>query len=84
MTTLAPDACDTLTNLIGGQDIASQGTEYTTVYNPSTGEALAKTPHSTVDDVDNAVAVAQAAFASWRDTPAPKRAAIMFAYQAIA
>ncbi|MDP0497387.1 MAG: CoA-acylating methylmalonate-semialdehyde dehydrogenase [Verrucomicrobiota bacterium JB024] len=71
----------TLQNRIGGQLVASSGTEYTAVNNPSHGMQIARTPHSTASDVDQAVAAAKEAFASWKATPVLKRASIMFRYR---
>ncbi len=71
----------TLQNYVGGQLVASSGSEYTTVNNPSHGEPIAHTPHSTVADVDQTVAVAQKAFLTWKATPVLKRASILFRYK---
>ncbi|HEY3738435.1 MAG TPA: aldehyde dehydrogenase family protein, partial [Bryobacteraceae bacterium] len=48
------------------------------VWNPATGEARATVQFASIADVDHAVAVAQAAFASWRSTPISRRAEMMF------
>jgi malonate-semialdehyde dehydrogenase (acetylating)/methylmalonate-semialdehyde dehydrogenase len=48
------------------------------VFDPSTGEAIAQTPCCTIDEVNNAVAAAKAAFPSWKNTPAHKRAQLFF------
>ncbi len=72
-----------LENYIGGAWQRSSGTEATTVHNPSHGETIAETPHSTAADVDAAVQVATEAFRSWSETPVSKRAAILFQYKAL-
>src|SRR5439155_2651170 len=46
--------------------------------NPANGEALGEFPSSGPEDVEAAVAAAMKARASWRLTPAPKRAEIVF------
>ena len=62
---------------INGQFIDSQSTKFNTIYNPSTGEAIAQVPCCTQDEVLSAIAAAKAAYPAWRDTPVRKRAAIM-------
>lgn len=49
----------------GGRRLASDGATLDAT-NPATGEMLATIPHATAQDVDNAVAAAQAAFEGWR------------------
>lgn len=68
-------------NYIGGKwtDAGTSRTEQ--VVNPATGEVIATVPLSTAADVEQAVAVAQAAFQEWSRVPVPRRARIMFAYQ---
>lgn len=70
-----------LQNYIGGKLVASTGTEYTPVNNPSKGFEIARTPHSTTADVDAAIASAKNAYTTWRNTAVLKRAAIMFRYK---
>lgn len=82
MPTLSPSTeVIILQNYIGGEYVDSSGSDYTTVYNPSHGEPIAKTPHSTAADVDQVVTVANKAFLSWKETPVLKRASIMFRYK---
>ena len=57
------------------------GVPATPVYNPSTGEVIAECPQGTAALVDEAVAAAQAAFPSWRDTPVIERSRLMFRYR---
>ncbi|MGA8665019.1 MAG: aldehyde dehydrogenase family protein [Thermoplasmata archaeon] len=45
--------------------------------NPATREPLASFVSGTPADVDRAISAAQAAFPAWRDTPAPKRGALL-------
>ncbi|MCA9122047.1 MAG: CoA-acylating methylmalonate-semialdehyde dehydrogenase [Planctomycetaceae bacterium] len=70
-----------LNNFIGGRWIGANAAKTVPVHNPSTGEVIAETPLSSAVDVDNAVAAANHAFAHWRRTPPPKRAAVMFRYR---
>lgn len=62
---------------IGGQWIDSQSEKYNTIYDPSTGKAIAQVPQCTRDEVEAAIAAAKAAFPAWKNTPVRKRASIM-------
>jgi malonate-semialdehyde dehydrogenase (acetylating)/methylmalonate-semialdehyde dehydrogenase len=53
------------------------------VFNPSTGEVIARVPLCGPVEIDAAVAAAQRAFAMWSRTPAPVRASKLFAYKAL-
>ena len=67
-----------LPNFIGGRWVESHAREHLDVHNPATGEVIARTPLSTAQDVDAAVAAAKEAFPAWRDTPPVVRARAMF------
>ncbi|MDE8565033.1 CoA-acylating methylmalonate-semialdehyde dehydrogenase [Anoxybacillus rupiensis] len=69
-----------LKNFINGKWVDSSGAETLEVPNPATGEVLARVPISTKEDVERAVQAAKKAFASWKNTPVPKRARIMFKF----
>ncbi|KAA9000705.1 CoA-acylating methylmalonate-semialdehyde dehydrogenase [Affinibrenneria salicis] len=62
----------------GGEWIESKTERYMDVYNPSTGEIMAQAPCCTEQEVLNAIAAAKHAFPAWSNTPAIKRAQIMF------
>src|SRR6185369_2181088 len=51
------------------------------VFNPATGQQAAQVAFATVEDVDRAVASAEAAFPEWRDTALVRRQKILFAYR---
>ena len=70
-----------IAHLIAGRSVTSPGAKLGDVFNPSTGEVIARVPHGTAADVDTAVLAARAAFADWSSTPAPKRAAVLFRYR---
>ena len=74
-------SAEVLRNYVGGQWIDSRAREFFNVYNPATGEVIAKTPLSTGEDVDLAVAAAKKAFPAWRDTPAVVRARSLFRFR---
>lgn len=68
-------------NYIGGEWVESSSTKMEAVYNPATGEVIARVPLSTKVDVELAVQAANEAFKSWSKTAVPKRARILFKYQ---
>lgn len=62
---------------IGGQFIDSKTEKYNTIFDPSTGKAIAQVPCCTKDEVEAAIAAAKAAYPAWKNTPVRKRAGIM-------
>lgn len=80
MTTVSKDTL-TLKNFVNGKWVESRTEHYQDVFNPATGEVIARVPISTKDDLDEAVQVAREAFKSWKKVPVPKRARILFKYQ---
>ncbi len=72
---------ETLTNFVDGRWVASRAAESLDVHNPATGEVIARTPLSTGEDLDAAVAAAKKAFPGWRDTPPVVRARTMFRFR---
>jgi malonate-semialdehyde dehydrogenase (acetylating)/methylmalonate-semialdehyde dehydrogenase len=67
--------------LINGEFIPSRTDDWREVVNPATQERLALVPMATPDEVEAAVAAAQAAFRSWRKTPIGQRARIFLKLQ---
>src|SRR5436309_1258389 len=66
-------------NYINGRWTASRSREWIENTNPAnTRDVVGRFPRSTEEDVDDAVAAAKAAFHGWRQTPAPRRAEILF------
>jgi aldehyde dehydrogenase (NAD+) len=66
-------------NLIAGQWVAPSSGAYIENRNPAdTRDLIGRFPASTAEDVDRAVAAAAEAFKTWRKTPAPHRAEILF------
>jgi malonate-semialdehyde dehydrogenase (acetylating)/methylmalonate-semialdehyde dehydrogenase len=53
------------------------------VRNPASGEEIARVPLSSARDVDAAVRAAKSAFPTWRDTPLPVRARVLFRLKAL-
>ncbi|GAA3412992.1 CoA-acylating methylmalonate-semialdehyde dehydrogenase [Paenibacillus hodogayensis] len=70
-----------LKNWIGGEWVDAASAQTEAVVNPANGDILAYVPLSTKEDVDRAVRTASAAFQTWRTTPVPRRARILFKYQ---
>lgn len=68
-------------NFISGKWIDPEKQRYVDVYNPATGEVIAKVPISGQRDIDFAVKEANKAFTEWKRVAVPKRARILFTYQ---
>ena len=51
------------------------------VYNPSTGQVIARVPFCTATDVDRVVQAAAAALPAWAETPVVERARIFFRFR---
>ncbi len=67
----------------GGEWRESASGKYMPVYNPSTGQVIAETPCCTPEEVEEAVAAANAAYPEWSGTPVGARAQVMFRYKSI-
>ncbi|MGB6181176.1 MAG: aminobutyraldehyde dehydrogenase [Rhodococcus sp. (in: high G+C Gram-positive bacteria)] len=69
---------DVLRNYIDGEFVASSSTETLDLISPVTEEAVGVSPISTEADVNDAVAAAERAFASWgKTTPATRQTALL-------
>ncbi|MDQ8699658.1 CoA-acylating methylmalonate-semialdehyde dehydrogenase [Hyphomicrobium sp. LHD-15] len=68
-------------NAFGGKKVASASPRTANVFNPATGEVVAKLPLSTLDEINAVVAAAKSAAASWGATPPMKRVAPMFRFK---
>lgn len=69
-----------LKNYINGEWVDAKGTDTVDVPNPATGETIVKVPISSIEDVNLAVKAANEAFKTWKKTPVPKRARILYKY----
>ena len=69
--------------LIGGTFRESSGSQVDDIPDPATGETIARLPHSTGEEIDQAVAAAREAFRRWADTPPPDRAQPLFRLKAL-
>ena len=65
-------------NFVNGRWVESGSKQTFDSLNPATGEVVGTCTSSRVADVDDAVSAARAAFDSWRKTPAPQRAEIVY------
>ncbi|WP_425098204.1 CoA-acylating methylmalonate-semialdehyde dehydrogenase [Tropicibacter sp. S64] len=72
-----------LTNWINGARVKSASGRFSDVYNPATGEVQARTPLSSVDELNDAVAKAVEAQKAWGATNPQRRARVMMAFGAL-
>jgi malonate-semialdehyde dehydrogenase (acetylating) / methylmalonate-semialdehyde dehydrogenase len=71
----------TVPSLIGGEFREGASDETDPVYDPATGETIAMLPHSSAEEIDQAVRTAREAFPAWAATPTPDRAQVMFRFK---
>ncbi len=67
--------------LVDGQWIEPPADRFADVWNPSTGDVIARTPLCAAGLVDQAAQAAMRAWPAWRETPVPDRARIMFRFR---
>ena len=67
--------------LAGEHWFTPESDRISSVCNPSTGQVIAQVPWCGREEVDRAVQAALKAWPAWAETPALKRAGIMFAYR---
>ncbi len=70
----------TVGHLINGQT-SNDGGRTQDIYNPSTGEVSKQVSLASKATVEEAITAAQAAYPAWRNTPAIKRARVMFKFK---
>src|SRR5512135_3472947 len=68
---------------VGNEWRESKTSKFMDCYDPSTGEVIAQAPQCTVDEVNEAVAAAAAAFPAWADTSPNKRVQVLFKMKAL-
>ena len=71
----------TLHHYIDGKKFPVRDGRFGEVYNPATGAVDKRVPLADAEQVRQAIGAAQAAFADWSATPAPRRAQVMFAFR---
>lgn len=74
-------AVKTLTHFIGGEMVEGTSGRYGSVYNPATGEVIAKVPLASVEEARTAIDQAHAVFPKWRDTSVAKRAEVVLKFR---
>src|SRR6201996_1867636 len=67
----------TISNFVGGNVVASNGSRSAPIFNPATGEQSGTVALSTADEVRAAVEAARKAFPGWANTPPLRRARIL-------
>ncbi|MBN9889007.1 CoA-acylating methylmalonate-semialdehyde dehydrogenase [Salipiger abyssi] len=72
-----------LTHFINGQHVKGTSGRFTEVFNPATGEAIAKVPLATAAELDEAVAKAAEAQKAWGATNPQRRARVMMKFGAL-
>ncbi len=70
----------TIQHYINGQISPGTGIQTQDVFNPATGQVTGQVALANGDDVNAAVAAADAAFPAWSDTPPIRRARVMFKF----
>ena len=65
----------------GGEWLESKTEKYMDIYNPSTGEVIAKTPCCTANEVEYAIQCAKEAFGPWSNTPVMKRVQVLYKFR---
>lgn len=70
-----------LSHFIGGQMVAGQNGRFSDVFNPSSGEVIAKVPLASIEEVKGAIDKAKAAFPAWRDMSVARRADIVIKFR---
>ena len=83
MTTQVPSATPILSHWIAGRSVEVAREKTAAVFNPATGEEIARVPRGGAQEIDAAVKAAAAAFPAWRDTPLIARANIFFNYRSL-
>src|SRR5437867_2713541 len=68
----------TLQNYVGGRWVDPDARTFGDIFNPATGERIARVPLGTAADLDRAVQAALRAFPGWRQTPPVNRVKPLF------
>ncbi len=68
-------------HFIGGRHVAGQSGREADVFNPATGDVSARVALAGGDEVEAAVRAAREALPAWSNTPALRRARIMFKFK---
>lgn len=72
---------ETLKIYINGEWVESKTDSYSEIYNPSTGETIARCPNATEEEVTRAIDAAHTAYAGWSNTPVLKRVQVLYKFR---
>ncbi|WP_313953002.1 CoA-acylating methylmalonate-semialdehyde dehydrogenase [Accumulibacter sp.] len=70
-----------LQHFIHGHLVRGAGSRWGEVFNPASGQLTARVPLASADETRSAIAAAAAALPGWSDTPALRRARILFKFR---
>jgi malonate-semialdehyde dehydrogenase (acetylating)/methylmalonate-semialdehyde dehydrogenase len=71
----------TLRLFVDGQPKSSDSGKYADIFDPSTGQVIARTPLCTEEEVNHAIQSAKDAFPAWAETPAMKRVQLLYKFR---
>lgn len=71
----------TLSYYVNGEARQSQSGQFFDIYDPSTGQVIARTPRCTTEEVNQAIQAARDAYPAWAATPAIKRSQVLFNFR---
>lgn len=72
---------ETVKMLRGGAWVDSESSRFGDVFNPSTGQVIARVPLCTAGEVGRVIEAAAEALPAWAETPVVERAQLMFRYR---
>jgi malonate-semialdehyde dehydrogenase (acetylating)/methylmalonate-semialdehyde dehydrogenase len=76
-------AVETVPTLSGGKWSEHKSKRAGEVYNPSTGQVIARVPFCSAEQTNEVVEAAAAALSGWSETPVVERARLMFRFRAL-
>jgi len=76
----AGTAIETVKLFTNGEFADADATNFGPVFNPSTGEQIARTPFCSAEQTGRVVQAAHEAFLAWRDTPVVERTRVLFRF----
>jgi malonate-semialdehyde dehydrogenase (acetylating)/methylmalonate-semialdehyde dehydrogenase len=79
--THATQFLETVPNWIGGKPVFGESKVFAEVFNPATGKAARRVPLDGTVELEQAVAIATAAFPEWSNLPPLRRARVLFRFR---
>src|SRR6185312_3604321 len=83
MATITAPSIETVPTLSNGKWTDLRSKRFGDVYNPSTGQVIARVPFATAEQTGEVVDAAGAALPAWSETPVVERARLMFRFRAL-